>query len=361
MTPQSAGRRARPLPGRSAGRQAGVAVITALLVVAIATVLAVAIAWHTNLDLRRTAGLMAWDQAREYAQFAEALAMESLGEQLQGKATYDRSTDQGARAGLSITQGEQSLAGGYADLQGRFNLNNLVTGRGQPDKLVVRQFRRLIGAVASLHPELGIGPAETEIIVESTVDWIDPDSNADFNGAEDDYYTSQPEPYRAANGWFTSVSEFRAVRGVTPEIFEALRPQLAALPVGRQHTVINFNTASVPVLMSLGDNVSVENARHWVEDSLKKPVEDVQLVAEGLIDPAMVPYIGYSSRYFELTGVVSIGTYRLDLYSLLEWDGQAAKVRLRRFGVMEAAAPEQSALEVNADEAGRMSVSPTHE
>lgn len=337
-------------------QQAGVAVITALLVVTIATILAVEIAWNTNLDLRRTAGVMAYDQAREYAHFGESVAIGELERLLQEKQYYDRSTDQQARRGLSIAQDDKSLAGGFSDLQGRFNLNNLVTRQGKPDELVVKQYRRLIEAVASLNPELQVGPAEIEIIVGSTVDWIDPDSTADFNGAEDDFYTSEAEPYRAANGWFTSVSELRAVRGVTPEIYEALKPQLAALPVGSQHTLINFNTASVPVLMSLGDNVSLENASRWQEDSLKKPVEDVQLVAEGLIDSAMRPYIGYTSSYFEVTGFVSIGSNRLDMYSLLEWNGQVASVRLRRFGVVETSGQEDPALEISGDATGEFSV-----
>ncbi|CAG0944973.1 Type II secretion system protein K [Gammaproteobacteria bacterium] len=342
-------------------RQAGVAVITALLVVTIATVLAVEIAWQTNLDLRRTSGLMAWDQAREYAYFGETVAIGELERLLQEKQYYDRSTDQQARRGLSIVQDDKSLAGGFSDLQGRFNLNNLVTRQGKPDELVIKQFRRLVEAVASLNPDLQLGPAEVEVIVGSTVDWIDPDSTADFNGAEDDFYTSEVEPYRAANGWFTSVSELRAVRGVTPEIYEALKPYLAALPVGSHHTLVNFNTASLPVLMSLGDNVSLENANRWVEDSLEKPVEDVQLVAEGLIDPAMVPYIGYTSSYFEVTGFISIGTNRLDMYSLLEWNGQVASVRLRRFGVVESSLPADATLELGTDAEGKVSVSGQHE
>lgn len=354
-------RHGMPGPARGPTHQRGIAVLTAMLVVAVATVLAVAMAWNTNLDMRRTAGLMAWDQAREYGYFAETLAIQSLEDQLQGEAVYDRSTDQAARAGLSIVQDERMLAGGYADLQGRFNLNNLVTREGRPDELVVGQFRRLLRAVADIDPGLGMGPAEIEVIVASTVDWIDPDSSADFNGAEDDFYTSEPEPYRAANGWFTSVSEFRAVRGVTAEIFATLGPHLAALPVAGQHSLVNFNTASVPVLMSLGEDVSLENAERWVEESLDKPVEDVLLVAEGLIDPAMLPYVGYASNYFELAGFVSIGTHRLDLYSLLEWDGQSARVRLRRFGVAEFALPAQPSLVVDADESGSMSVRPGNE
>jgi general secretion pathway protein K len=337
------------------GRQRGVAVITAMLVVAVATILAVGMAWQTNLDLRRTEGLIGWDQAHEFAFGAESFAIklleEHLEEQAGGEAVYSRRDDETACRGFQFSLDEGAMTGGVCDLQGRFNLNNLVTGAGKPDELVVKQFRRLIEAVIALNPDLDVNPADAEIIVASTVDWIDPDTNADFNGAEDDTYTSEPEPYRAANFWFTSISELRAVRGVTPDIYTALAPYLTALPVGSgagRHTVINVNTASIPVLMSLGDSITLENATRWVEDSRKEAFKD-QTSFAGFVDPAMFPYMGYTSAYFELKGFVSIGTTRLGMYSLLESDGQTVKTRLRQFDVVEAVESAEPATEISKD------------
>lgn len=340
-------------------RQEGIAVVTAMLVVTIATILAVELAWKTNLDLRRTEGLLTWDQAHQFGFGAEAFAAKLMEEKLQDQtgaaAVYSRTDDEQACRGFQFEIEQGGMTGGVCDLQGRFNLNNLLNS-GKRDELAVKQFRRLLNAISALNEDVDIEPDVAEVIVESAVDWIDPNSDADFNGAEADAYTSLQPPYRAANFWFTSVSELRAIRGVTPEIYVALAPFLAALPVTNgQQTPLNVNTAPVPVLMSLGDDITAANAEEWESDSAREPFEDATPFA-GFVDPAMVPYLGFSSRYFELKGLVSIGTTRLGMYSLLEFTGQAVVPRLRQFDVVDAvpsaddAEPIQSENVVESDE-----------
>lgn len=330
--------RAGPAPRR----QRGIAVITAMLVVTIATVIAVGIAWETTLDLRRTEGLLAWEQARQYGYGAEAFAARLLQETLDEQSgsavpVYSRSDDEQACGGFQFSIDQGGMVGGVCDLQGRFNLNNLVIGGKAEREAARKQFRRLLDAVGALDENVDIEPDVAEVIVESTIDWVDPDGNAEFNGAEDDYYTSQDPPYRAANFWFTSVSEMRAVRGVTPEIYVALAPHLAALPVtGGERTLLNVNTATVPVLMSLGDDVALANAENWVAVSGSKPFEDTTEFTN-FVDASMLPYLGFTSRYFELRGLVSIGTTRLGMYSLLEATGTAVVPRLRQFDVVDQA------------------------
>ena len=63
-------------------RQRGVALITAIVVVAIATVLAVRIGTRAAMDLRRTAGPVALDQGWHVALGAEAWAIEVLSDDL---------------------------------------------------------------------------------------------------------------------------------------------------------------------------------------------------------------------------------------------------------------------------------------
>ena len=259
-------------------RQRGVALITALLVVAIAGILAVELVWQTNLDLKRTEGLLGWEQARQLGYGAEAFAAAKMQEQFDetGNEPYTRDLDkQFCLDGLAVVLAKEDIIpeGGWAgracDLQGRFNLNNLVLVTGKKDELVVKQFRRLLNAVSIFDKNIDIAPPDIDVIVDSVVDWIDPDTTAEFNGAEDDYYTGLTPPYQAANWWFTSTSELLAVKGVTPEIYEALRPYVAALPVpvGGTYTTINVNTASEPVLMSLGDDITLANAQEWIKFS----------------------------------------------------------------------------------------------
>lgn len=157
-------------------RQKGIAAITAMLVVTIAAVLAVELAWQTNLDLRRTEGLIAWEQAHQFALGAEALAAKVLREDLERSTAepVDWLGEDWARpTAFNLDQG--GMTGGLVDLQGRFNLNNLVRRDGSRDDLVYQQFQRLLAA-------LDLDPA----LADAVVDWIDPDTTAEFSGAEDD-------------------------------------------------------------------------------------------------------------------------------------------------------------------------------
>ncbi|MBI4380699.1 MAG: general secretion pathway protein GspK [candidate division NC10 bacterium] len=112
-------------------------------------------------------------------------------------------------------------------------------------------------------------------IVDSILDWRDPDTLHRLNGAEDDYYLSLPAPYRAKNGDFETMDELLLVKGMTPEILYGnvaspdrraeLETQLPwerhrlgeYLGVARHLSVfgtghVNVNTASPEVLMALG-------------------------------------------------------------------------------------------------------------
>ena len=52
-------------------------------------------------------------------------------------------------------------------------------------------------------------------IVDSILDWKDPDDFHRLQGAESDYYQSLPHPYKAKNGNFDTVEELILVKGVT--------------------------------------------------------------------------------------------------------------------------------------------------
>ena len=62
------------------------------------------------------------------------------------------------------------------------------------------------------------GAAQIEEIVDSIIDWIDPDSSQRLNGAETKWYQDNRE-YPAENGFILSVEDLLKIRGVTPELF----------------------------------------------------------------------------------------------------------------------------------------------
>lgn len=68
------------------------------------------------------------------------------------------------------------------------------------------------------------------IILDSILDWRDSDDLHRMDGAENAYYQSLAEPYAAKNGDFDSPDELLLVRGITPEIFEAIRSSITVYP-----------------------------------------------------------------------------------------------------------------------------------
>src|SRR5690606_21086266 len=250
-------------------------------------------------------------QAYAYALGAEDWAAQILRRDKQGSAT-DALTEAWATpiAGLPIEGGQ--LGGQLEDMQGRFNLNSLMQDDGTPNQSAVNQFRRLLNA-------LGIdAPLE-----KSVADWLDADQRANFpGGAEDGDYLRLTPAYRTGTGMMASVSELRLIAGVTPEIYAALAPYVAALP--RRDTAININTAPLPVLQSLTDGLDPARLEELIALRQEKPFERPEdfLAAAGIQvkNPTELPLLAVTSQYFRLHAVVSIGNITLNLYSLLQRD-----------------------------------------
>lgn len=289
-------------------RQQGVALITAIVLVAIATVIAVFLGTRTALDLRRTAGLIALDQARHVALGAEAWAIEVLQDDQQDSQT-DHPGESWAQPIPPLPIDGGSIRGRLEDLQGRFNVNSLVTPHGQVDEAGVVLFERLLEQVAA-------SPRWARIMA----DWIDADTVPGFpEGAEDGDYLAQDPPYRAANGAVVTVSELLALPGMTLAEFQRIQPWVAALPAG---TRINVCTAPAPVLTALvGGRTEFSDAAALGlnrRDGCFPTIEDLRATLTGEEFAGLQPLIAESSNWFRLTSTVTIGTSELTLYSLIE-------------------------------------------
>jgi general secretion pathway protein K len=115
------------------------------------------------------------------------------------------------------------------------------------------------------HAGIEIG-VKRDIIIDSILDWIDPDSNHRINGAEDDYYKNKGLPYTAKNGRIETLTELLKVRGMTKEIFygsEGKEPGdyqgLEKILTVYDASPANPNTASPEVLAVLFDEIQVED------------------------------------------------------------------------------------------------------
>ena len=285
-------------------RDRGVALITAMLISAIATMLATNLAWDNALDVRRTTVNLGRDQAVQVALGAESWVISIL----QQDGT-DNHTDHLGEVwaselpGLPIEGGE--VFGSVEDLQGKFNINNLIDQEGRVVEGSLLQFQQLLNA-------LGIEPRLAGI----TADWIDSNLDASFpDGAEDPIYTGMIPPYRTPNQPLSSVSELAAIEGMDPAIFRVLEPHITALP-GR--TTINVNTATPAVLQSLDERITLSDLEGLLQEREGAGFSDISASFGTLITPEMLPQLSDSTRFFRLKVIVRIDTVRVTLYSVLQ-------------------------------------------
>ncbi len=297
-------------------RQRGVALITAIVVVAIATVLAVRIGTRAALDLRRTAGLVALDQGWHVALGAEAWAIEVLKDDYEDSQESDHLGEAWAQPlpPLPVDGGE--VRGALEDMQGRFNLNNLVNAAREVNPENVERFQRLLMLVGAQPRWAGL-----------MADWIDENSMTEPDGAEDGTYMAQSPPYRAANGLVATTTEMMALPGMTRDEFERIRPYVAALPAG---TSINLCTAKAPVLAALGEGSADFGNEELLAANRKDgcyPTEEFLpslLGTEQANDLIETGAVSQTSDWFRAVTAVRIGTSEFTLYSLINREGNTA-------------------------------------
>ena len=297
-------------------RQRGVALLTVLVILAIATVMSAAMIWDRGLDQQRTATLVQGDQALEYALGAEAWAEQILRrDQQQHPGTVSLSEDWATQLPPLPVDGGQ-VSGRLEDLQGRFNLNTLAAGN---NKL---QFERLLSA-------LNIDP--NTVNVDAIIDWVTMSNLATQpDGAKDDFYSRLQPPYRTADQPMTSGSELELVKGMTPQLYAQLLPYICALPASA--TTVNINTAPVPVLQSLADGITAQIAAAAAEKRLTTPFTSTAAAFPEVDLSKSASSAGFTSNYFLLTTTVEIGSTHLTMYSLLSGNGKTFTAVRRTFG-----------------------------
>jgi hypothetical protein len=160
----------------------------------------------------------------------------------------------------------------------------------------------------------GIDIFDADIIVDSILDWVDTDDLIHFNGAEDKYYETLPEPYKVKNAPFHSIEELALVRGVTPEIFESVRNDITVY--GNNQINININFASKEILSSVPglSNELVDELVLYIEEN--GPIKDAEELRQVFWDIGIIgdsfekikPYITINQSDFITIRSVSKGS-----------------------------------------------------
>jgi general secretion pathway protein K len=217
--------------------ESGAALLTVLMLVAVIGVIAASSLERLKLQTRLAINMAAIDQARHFAYAGEAITVSRIGQIIDRNRAVTVSGDWLERPLPFPIDGGTAVAR-VSDGGNCFNLNSLVA-RTADGAFVIRplsmqQFENLMLLV-------GVERRAAATIAVATADWIDSDSIPQPGGAEDGTYARAPNPYRAANVLMADVTELKSVAGVSPEIFERLRPWLCALPQA-EPSPINLNT-----------------------------------------------------------------------------------------------------------------------
>ena len=300
-------------------RQRGLALVLALLVVALATLVAVELFTSSGAAVARQEGLARAEDAALLAQGMEDFALVALARDEASGDGIDTRLDAWARPLPPLPVPGGMIRGALVDLDGRFNLNSLVRN-GARDPVAMARLRRLLAAL-ELEPALA----------DRIADWIDADTEVAGEGAEDLQYLRADPPYRAANRPFGHVSELRRVLGVDAEVYARLVGEVAALPA---ESGVNINTMSVAGLMSLSDGISIELARQLWDGgnaSYRSMTELVDRLTEAgvVMEPQAMQDLKVSSRYFLARADVELGVRRFRFFSLLQRQAGGGRVLQR--------------------------------
>lgn len=289
----------------------GVALITVLLVVTIAAVMAAEVAWRQQVWTRQVENLRDAGQAR--ALLAGALDWIAL---ILGEDRRKGAADHLAEAWAQpiVTPVEYGSASGrLVDAQACFNLNNLVAD-GQASPADVAAYRRLLAM-------LGL-PAG---LADALLDWLDADDIPNGNdGAEQDWYAARHPPRLAANQPLAHPGELALVRGYDRAALERLAPYVCALP---ETTAINLNTASVEVLQAYLPGLDRSSAQAFLAARRRGFVS--LAAARAALPPqalegAALQRLDVASRYFMAYLRLELGQVRQDYEVLLARDAAGA-------------------------------------
>lgn len=278
-------------------QQQGIALITILVMVALATILAATIAKRQANTAENTAYLMRQNQSLLYAKSAEAFFSELLVDDANNAGAVDYLQENWAKPMPAFPVEDGFVSGVLQDESGKFNLNSLVNDEGVPNPQAKLWFEKLL---------LRVGLPEK--LSEAVIDWQDADEEISGTmGAENSYYQGLPQGYLAANSKFHNVEELKLVRGFEDQKYLQIVDYVSVLPAS--DSKVNVNTAPAMLLASLDPKLDINaveqalqkrhvNLEHfsnindlWATEPFKQVSPDVQSQVNALL--------GVQSNYFK--------------------------------------------------------------
>lgn len=267
-------------------RERGVAIITAIFIVAVVATITSTLSLNQQVWIRQVQNMMDKSQATSVLNGAFLSASALLAEDARLN-----DSDHLNELWATLPLGGEAEGGLYigtaSDAQSLFNLNNLVSG-DKPSVPDIAVFRQLL-----VHVNLD------ENLVEAVVDWIDKDTKRRPNGGAEDtnYLGKQPAAYRTPNKPIESVHELRLIEGFSaPENRDALNQLLELVTALPQRTAININTAPAVIINAILPNAADTVGENIVKYRAKKPFESKNDFDKQLVKGQKPPQVAYDVK-----------------------------------------------------------------
>ncbi len=254
-------------------RQRGVAVITALLLTALAITVVASLFWQQQVQVRsmenqrlRLQTQWAMRGMVDFARFwlrqdnPTLTALDGVWATPIEEARLDDYVD---REKVDTEKFDATVSGRALDAQARFNITNLVNVTGGVSRPNVQAFQRLL---SNLQLDRSLAQATADAVLLARPKPRATDSGSDGKTPAAPVATGgSSEPVA-----FTQIEDLLAVPGYTPQIIEKLRDFIIVLP---KPMAINVNTASAEVLSAITDMSLSEASALTLSNPRKKFVD----------------------------------------------------------------------------------------
>lgn len=307
----------RPLH-RSSGAargQRGAAVVTALLVVMLATAVVASLFVRESVTVRTVENRLALSQTRWIERAAldwakvilrsDGGSPDHLGEPWAvpvAETRLDETVTAGARIGDATRPA--TLAGQILDAQARLNLASLVQG-GRPSDATLAALRRLLTIVGQPESVADLVLARMLRSMPRTLD--------------------EGRTVAASELPLVRIDDLLTIAGIDPGTVEALRQFAIVLPAP---TPVNINTATAEVIAAVVPDLDLAGARRFVarrERTFFRELRDAAALLEG--QPVLSPnLLSVGSSYFVVRGVVRFDRVETASETLLSRNAQRVEI-----------------------------------
>lgn len=275
--------------------QKGSALVVTLLIITILTSLTVEFAYEVYVE---TSAFSNWSNAQKASLLAKSgqNIVSSYMDEVRG-FSYTYLGEMYLPVGEKLGGLDAIVTIKIEDENSKFNLNSIIYSNGLTNEEALSSLKKLFEYL-NINPSLAL----------SIADWIDPDQEPRLRDSED----------KAKNSYLWSVDELNFIEGIDEKTFKTIRPFITVYGNG----LININTAELPVLVSLHDNITEALAKRIIDykgiSPFKKEVDIQKVSGMESIGPLLLGRITVKSSNFRVISTATVNEITRVIESVMD-------------------------------------------